>query len=333
MRADEIRAEYAVLENAVQQVNTFIETADQVYLDLLDRYTSLEGEWVGFGWSSFSSEMENDLIPALYRLVQALVMAEDKLSKTRRELEETELRGALTIKGNDITWEEMVLELPGFGNVLGFFDALNLEDLSDGQFANLLPELRKLMQSLSTGFGSSDDFIRMMGNFGRFLTMAGKQGLVDVVKDYKALGKFFGEIGDMAQTGNLKVPDDLLKNTGTILGILGAVTEGVSEYGEDSGDGLVEHISAEAIEFGLESVFRAAMYSNPITGTMMATYDIVQFAASIEDDVAQWLGVDIDILPDPESFDYVDDISDWAGDTIAEAGDIVTDWVGNWWND
>lgn len=141
--------------------------------------------------------------------------------------------------------------------------------------------------------------------------------------DFRSIGQIFTKFGDdIADLFNFG--DNILGNTGTILGIVGAVAEIFTEYEGDSSGEFGKHVSAETIEFAMETAIRIAMYSNPVTGTAMAIYDIVNLWAAIDDDVGEMLGIDIPDLEIPPLAD-IDYLTDKAGDTIVE-------WVTGWFD-
>ena len=147
--------------------------------------------------------------------------------------------------------------------------------------------------------------------------------LVDLLK-FKSFQEIITKYGDdLAKLGQFG--DDILANAGTILGIAGAILEGVSEYEGDSWEDLANHASAETIEFLLETGFRIAMYSNPVTGTAMAIYDLTNLWFAIDDDIGEMLGIDIIDRTMPKWAD-IDYITDSIGDGYVDLVYWATDW-------
>ncbi|MEM7800645.1 MAG: WXG100 family type VII secretion target, partial [Chloroflexota bacterium] len=58
---------------------------------------NLSGQWVGFGYDSFASEMDEDILPALKRLIAALENGQTQMTTVARQFEETERTDAVQI--------------------------------------------------------------------------------------------------------------------------------------------------------------------------------------------------------------------------------------------
>jgi hypothetical protein len=132
--------------------------------------------------------------------------------------------------------------------------------------------------------------------------------LGNALKSWKSLGQISDEL-----FSTLTLQGSKLGNAGTVLGMIGAMMEGYEDW--QKGEGLTTIAISETSEFVLDTALHVAMYANPVTGSIMAVYDVAQFAAPL-------FGID------PESFDVVDDVTDYVGDVIAQPGMLIDD-IGN----
>ncbi len=288
-----IRANYPQLEEAAHSFELMSDDAFVLFHGLNTAQAAMVGEWEGFGAEAFFSEMDDTVLPAVKQLSVALFQISQSLSHIRTELEDAELRYV-----RDGLRDLLAAEWTGLGNVFGAID-----------------NLRKMeaLGALFDTFKKGGDLLDLIDNWD-LLNILGSAG-DDFVKEIDALFNL----------------DDGLSwgKASTALGVLGAIFEGVLEYDGDSFGDLLKHTSAETLEFGLESLFRLAMYSNPVTGTAMAIYDVTNLWMAIDDDVYEILGLDWPDLEMPDLLD-IDFITDAIGDGVVEGITRVGEAIFGW---
>lgn len=196
-------------------------------------------------------------------------------------------------------------------------------ELEDAELSHIADGLSDFLPNL-TGVGNVLGAISDREEIIKALIRAIQNGdnLLDLLQ-FKSVGQIIKKIGtDFRKLINFG--DDFIGNAGTILGVLGALIEVGTEYEGDTWAEFGEHFAAETLEFLAETGFRVLMYSNPVTGTAMAIYDIVNLWAAIDDDVGEMLGIDIPDLEIPPLAD-IDYLTD-------KAGDAIVDWVTGWFD-
>lgn len=83
--ADEIRADYAQLQQVAQQFNKQAQAINQMRQSVKKSMGALQGNWKGKGSDAFFSEMSDKVLPASDRLYQALQEA----SKITKQMAQT----------------------------------------------------------------------------------------------------------------------------------------------------------------------------------------------------------------------------------------------------
>jgi WXG100 family type VII secretion target len=71
---DEIRADYDQLEQVAGTFANQAQTVQGILQQVLGRYEDLEnGGWIGMGADAFFTEMRGEVLPAVQRLIDALI--------------------------------------------------------------------------------------------------------------------------------------------------------------------------------------------------------------------------------------------------------------------
>ncbi|MEM1003204.1 MAG: WXG100 family type VII secretion target [Bacteroidota bacterium] len=87
---DELRSVAAALEGLASQ-------ADGVHSTISANRDALSGEWMGWGYESFSEEMDGEIIPGLKKLANALRTASTTTTQIATQFETTESEEASKI--------------------------------------------------------------------------------------------------------------------------------------------------------------------------------------------------------------------------------------------
>ena len=92
-----IRAEYDDLKQVAQAFDNLTVRTNTTKQNLTDARNGLNGEWVGFGADRFFGEMENDILPSVQRLENALAHVADLVREISKQFLEQETADAQLI--------------------------------------------------------------------------------------------------------------------------------------------------------------------------------------------------------------------------------------------
>ena len=92
-----IRAEYDDLKQVAQAFDNLSVRTNTTKQNLTDARNGLNGEWVGFGADRFFGEMENDILPSVQRLENALAHVADLVREISKQFLEQETADAQLI--------------------------------------------------------------------------------------------------------------------------------------------------------------------------------------------------------------------------------------------
>lgn len=93
----EVKSIYADLQTISTQFGTLSDQANAVLNEISTKRGNLEGEWVGFGYNSFSGEMDGDIIPSLLKLKDALISAQTQVTTISNQLLNEEVNNSQPI--------------------------------------------------------------------------------------------------------------------------------------------------------------------------------------------------------------------------------------------
>ena len=92
---DEIRADYEALAQVATRFNSRAEATTEMLTSVQAAYTPLEqGSWIGEGAEAFFAEMQDDVIPAVNRLIAALTMAGEITGEAAQTMQEADQEAA-----------------------------------------------------------------------------------------------------------------------------------------------------------------------------------------------------------------------------------------------
>ncbi len=111
-----IQAKYEELTAVSSSFTELSGRVEQIYQSLRNSKNDLHGEWEGFGWDRFDSEMEESILPSLSKLQQALENASELTSRISEQFLDTEMTSADMILGATVNNQSLV----PFGNGLPF---------------------------------------------------------------------------------------------------------------------------------------------------------------------------------------------------------------------
>lgn len=95
----EVKTTYADLELISNQLSDLSDRVNAVLDEIRTKRGNLVNEWRGFGYGSFSAEMDGDIIPALGRLGLALASAQAQVKTISTQILSTEDDAGQRING------------------------------------------------------------------------------------------------------------------------------------------------------------------------------------------------------------------------------------------
>jgi WXG100 family type VII secretion target len=93
-----LRLDYDELKYIVKAFKDSGEDVVQLHCQTRQKVHDLKGEWMGEGADAFFAEMEEELLPAMARLAQAMFVGQEVLLKIMKIVEDTDLESADTFK-------------------------------------------------------------------------------------------------------------------------------------------------------------------------------------------------------------------------------------------
>lgn len=89
--ADEIKAEYDQLEQVASRFSNQSQAMEDSLRDLRSKFEKLEGGgWIGLGADAFIAEMNDEIIPAMTRLINALAEGNRLTNEVSRTIQAAE---------------------------------------------------------------------------------------------------------------------------------------------------------------------------------------------------------------------------------------------------
>jgi len=304
MIADMVQAQYDQLQAIAERFGRQAAETAQMRQRTAQAVDALRsGGWEGKGSAAFFDEMDQIVFPGTNRLESALEESRTVTLRIVEILQAAEEEAASVFNGEYSGGPGGT----GPGGIPGGAGPGGGGGTAGPGGIDLSNPLSVLKHLIGTG-GGVLDVIDRVSQLNIKKLVDGIDSLDDLGRALKSF-KGFASIGDDL-LDTLKFSGSSLSRAGTILGIIGAGMEGYDDW--QGGEGLGTVIVSETVEFGLDTALHIAAYTNPISGTIMAAYDIAQFAAPA-------FGID------PESFDVVDDVTDYIGDVVADPGVLVDD--------
>ncbi len=99
--ADEIRADYAQLQQLSTQFQRQAQAINQMRQQVKSKMSALQGNWIGKGSEAFFSEMNDKVLPSTERLYQALQEASKITKQIAQTVQQAEQDAAAPFK-NDV---------------------------------------------------------------------------------------------------------------------------------------------------------------------------------------------------------------------------------------
>lgn len=97
--ADEIKADYDQLGQVASRFSNQSQAMEDTLRDLRGKLEKLEsGGWIGLGAGAFFAEMNDEVIPAMTRLIEALAEGGQVTNEVSRHVREAEEQASATFR-------------------------------------------------------------------------------------------------------------------------------------------------------------------------------------------------------------------------------------------
>lgn len=97
--ADEIKADYDQLGQVASRFSNQSQAVEEMLRDLRSKLEKLEnGGWIGEGADAFFAEMNDEVIPAVTRLIEALVEGNQVTNEISRHVRDAEEQASATFR-------------------------------------------------------------------------------------------------------------------------------------------------------------------------------------------------------------------------------------------
>ncbi len=96
--ADKVQATYDDLRSVASALDGLAARADAVYNNVSSNREALNGQWMGFGYNSFASEMDGEILPGLQKLANALRSASATTTQISTQFETVETEDGQKIR-------------------------------------------------------------------------------------------------------------------------------------------------------------------------------------------------------------------------------------------